>query len=193
MENNGYTRRGKEFVMGNNTNNAHGCWDDSTDNDPILKPKRDQDREIVDLLRSIMYGSSETSNSLMSDIRDLGAMLGDRDGVVYDEKHNRLTQAFIYLQGSYDTWDVIEHLNDLPAKQKVDLEQEFKNLMDNVLEDIEAKKYSGEYSIYDATDLSEKIKSILDHGDTSRYGNVCPEGHDNDLNCGWSPSMGYHC
>jgi hypothetical protein len=74
----------------------------------------------------------------------------------------------------------------------MDLEQEFQKLMQEVIDKIQSKKDSGEYDTWDAFDLDQKVKSILDHGDTSRHGNQCPDGHD-DLHCGWSPSMGYHC
>ena len=74
----------------------------------------------------------------------------------------------------------------------MDLEQEFQKLMHEVIDKIQSKKDSGEYDTWDANDLDRKVKSILDHGDTSNYGNQCPEGHTYS-ECGWSPSMGYHC
>lgn len=74
----------------------------------------------------------------------------------------------------------------------MDVEKEFETLMKEVLEKIEAKKKAGEYDSWDADDLASKVQAILDHGDTSNYGNRCPEGH-SDPDCGWSPSMGYHC
>jgi hypothetical protein len=74
----------------------------------------------------------------------------------------------------------------------MNLEQEFCKLMQEVIDKIQSKKDSGDYDAWDATELTEKVQSIMDHGDTSRYGSRCPEGH-TDPDCGWSPSMGYHC
>jgi hypothetical protein len=74
----------------------------------------------------------------------------------------------------------------------MNMELEFQKLMQEVIGKIQSKKDSGEYDEWDANDLVQRVRSILDHGDTSRYGNNCPEGH-NDSDCGWSPSMGYHC
>ena len=73
-----------------------------------------------------------------------------------------------------------------------DLETEFKNLMQEVIDKIQAKKESGEYDSWDASELTEKVQGVLDNMDHSRYGEICPLGHD-DPDCGWSPSMGYHC
>lgn len=74
----------------------------------------------------------------------------------------------------------------------IDLEEEFQKLMEEVIDKINDKENAGTYNSIIASNLITKIKSLLDHGDTSRYGNSCPEGH-NDPDCGWSPSMGYHC
>lgn len=74
----------------------------------------------------------------------------------------------------------------------MNLDEEFQKLMQEVIDKIQSKKDSGEYDTWDAADLTERVKSVLDHGDTSRYGNRCPEGH-TDPDCGWSSSMGYHC
>ncbi len=74
----------------------------------------------------------------------------------------------------------------------MDVEKEFQDLMNEVLEKIEQRKLNGKYEPWEGDELAEKVRSILDHGDTSRYGNRCPQGHD-DPDCGWSPSMGYHC
>jgi hypothetical protein len=73
----------------------------------------------------------------------------------------------------------------------MDLELEFNKLMQEVLDKIKAKNTSGEYSPWEANDLSDKVLSVMDHGSTSNY-DSCPEGH-TDPDCGWSPSMGYHC
>ena len=72
-----------------------------------------------------------------------------------------------------------------------DLEEEFKKLMQEVNDKIKEKASNGEYDEWDAAALTEMVNNILNQGDTSRYGNVCPDGH--DYECGWSPSMGYHC
>jgi hypothetical protein len=73
-----------------------------------------------------------------------------------------------------------------------DIEDEFNKLMEEVKNKIQEKQDSGEYSKWDAQDLTEKVDSIISRADTSRYGNTCPDGH-SDPECGWSPSMGYHC
>lgn len=74
----------------------------------------------------------------------------------------------------------------------MNLDQEFEKLMNEVVEKIKAKQTAGEYDKWDAQYLTSLVENIIDHGDTSRCGNKCPNGHD-DPNCGWSPSMGYHC
>ena len=73
----------------------------------------------------------------------------------------------------------------------MNIEEEFKKLMQEVIDKIKYKKEAGEYEYWDAAALTQRVVSILDHGDTSRYGDTCPDGHDDD--CGWSASMGYHC
>ena len=72
------------------------------------------------------------------------------------------------------------------------LDEEFQKLMDEVIDKIQSKKDSGDYDEWDTAELTEKVKSFLNHKNTSHYGNKCPEGH-SDPDCGWSPSMGYHC
>ena len=64
--------------------------------------------------------------------------------------------------------------------------------MQEVIDKIQSKKDSGEYDRWDASYLLERVENILDHGDISNHGNQCPDGH-TDSECGWSPSMGYHC
>ena len=59
----------------------------------------------------------------------------------------------------------------------MNLDEEFQKLMQEVIDKIQSKKDSGEYDTWDAAELTEKVKSVLDHGDTSRYGNACPDGH----------------
>jgi len=74
----------------------------------------------------------------------------------------------------------------------IDIEEEFQILMREAIDRVNAKLAAGTYDTWEAQDLISKIDNILDHGDTSRCGNVCPQGH-TDPDCGWSPSMGYHC
>jgi len=75
----------------------------------------------------------------------------------------------------------------------IDLEEEFERLMNEVLDKIKASQIDGSYTPWEAEDLTGRVKNLLDHGDTSRFGNRCPEGHGDIEECGWSPSMGYHC
>lgn len=72
------------------------------------------------------------------------------------------------------------------------LDTEFKKLMEEVLEKIQEQKASGKYESWEAGELTDKVNAIIDHGDVSNFGRQCPEGH-TDPDCGWSPSMGYHC
>jgi hypothetical protein len=74
----------------------------------------------------------------------------------------------------------------------MNIEEEFQTLMQEAISKVEEKKSRGEIDQWDALNLIQKIENCLDHGDTSNYGNRCPEGH-TDPDCGWSPSMGYHC
>jgi hypothetical protein len=78
-------------------------------------------------------------------------------------------------------------------KNPLDLEAEFSRLMQGVLDQIKVNKDAGLYDDFEASDLEIKVKNFLDHGDSSNYGEQCPEGHGNIDDCGWSPSMGYHC
>jgi hypothetical protein len=73
----------------------------------------------------------------------------------------------------------------------MNLEEEFQRLMQEVIANINSKVESGKYDKWNAQDLIQMVENILDHGDTSRYSNACPHGHQHD--CGWSSSMGYHC
>lgn len=73
----------------------------------------------------------------------------------------------------------------------IDIEQEFQKLVQEAIDKIKAREKTGEYQVWESGELIQKFGSILDHGDTSRYGNICPDGHTHE--CGWSPSMGYHC
>jgi len=73
-----------------------------------------------------------------------------------------------------------------------DIENEFKKLLEEVIERISNKESSGEYDSYDASRLTQMVNNIIEHGDSSNYGGHCPEGHQYP-DCGWSPSMGYHC
>ncbi len=78
-------------------------------------------------------------------------------------------------------------------KNPINLEGEFISLMQELSAKIKANKEAGLYDEWDATVLQAKVQNVIDHGDTSRYGEQCPEGHGNIDECGWSPSMGYHC
>jgi predicted transcriptional regulator len=61
-----------------------------------------------------MYSSAEEDNeNLFEEVEYLGELLGKRDGVPYDAKHNRLTQLLkITKQSLPIIWKAIEHLND---------------------------------------------------------------------------------
>lgn len=76
------------------------------------------------------------------------------------------------------------------------LEEEFKRLMEEAMkeakEKLKIKVDAGELDYVDSLELSTMFDNVLNHGDTSNYGEKCPDGHD-DPDCGWSPSMGYHC
>ena len=78
-------------------------------------------------------------------------------------------------------------------KKPLDLEDEFSRLMEEVLEKIKANEVGGLYAPWEASYLDRKVSNLIDHGDTTNYGEQCPEGHGNIDDCGWSPSMGYHC
>lgn len=73
-----------------------------------------------------------------------------------------------------------------------DIEDEFKKLMQEAIDKVNDKMTRGEYDLYEAQTLIDKVNNCIDHGDESRCGFRCPEGH-TDPDCGWSPSMGYHC
>lgn len=73
------------------------------------------------------------------------------------------------------------------------MEEEFNKLMQEVIDRINEKEQAGELTKWDALHLIDKVKAIIDHGDTSTYGIRCPDGHSDIDDCGWSPSMGYHC
>ncbi len=78
-------------------------------------------------------------------------------------------------------------------KKPLDLEAEFSRLMEEVIEGIKHKEEAHIYAPWEASYLEQKVRNVVDHGDTSRNGEQCPEGHGNIDECGWSPSMGYHC
>jgi hypothetical protein len=78
-------------------------------------------------------------------------------------------------------------------KKPLDLEVEFSNLMEEVILKIKANKKSGLYADWEASYLERQVKNLIDHGDTTNYGEQCPLGCGNIDDCGWSPSMGYHC
>lgn len=66
--------------------------------------------EIVDLLRSIMYGDND---SLYSDTVDLGECIASLDGVPFEPEKNRLVVALKKLRASApDAFAHVECLND---------------------------------------------------------------------------------
>jgi len=48
------------------------------------------DKEIVDLVRSIMYSNSSKSEGLIGDVYDLAHLIAERDGVRISPHQNRL-------------------------------------------------------------------------------------------------------
>lgn len=80
------------------------------------------------------------------------------------------------------------------------LEQEFQKLMDEIVSQVIDKCSRGEISYQERDDLihviaTRRYQNTPESGsgpDATRYGKECPDGHD-DPDCGWSPSMGYHC
>jgi len=78
-----------------------------------------------------------------------------------------------------------------------DLEEEWEELMDDLSNKIIDKRNAGDLTEGEAYELLQKVKAagILGNGATpteeaGQFG-TCPQGHGPD--CGWSPSMGYHC
>lgn len=78
-------------------------------------------------------------------------------------------------------------------KKPLDLEEEFSRLMQKVINEVRHACEEGLYTAFEASYLEHQLKNLIDHGDTTNYGEQCPEGHGNIDECGWSPSMGYHC
>jgi len=75
------------------------------------------ERCIIDSLRIIMYSSAEDGNEdLMEEVSYLGTLLGEYDGVPYDAKHNRLTQAMRLVERG--SWYDLVHLNDSKEEDK---------------------------------------------------------------------------
>ena len=72
---------------------------------------QDKEREIVELLRSVMYSSNDGNNNFLPEVERLGELLGEYDGVPYDAAHNRLTQALISLGKYANDYVRVEDLN----------------------------------------------------------------------------------
>lgn len=69
----------------------------------------------------------------------------------------------------------------------VDLEEEFRLLIQEAFKKIDDRENNGELSSYEAAQLRAMLEKFQQE-EPSR----CPEGH-TDPDCGWSASMGYHC
>jgi hypothetical protein len=72
----------------------------------------------------------------------------------------------------------------------IDLEQEFEQLRSSVIKQINDKIESGELSAEEGGRLTEMVYARMVVS-TLPEEDRCPDGHAGD--CGWSPSMGYHC
>jgi len=87
-----------------------------------------------------------------------------------------------------------------------DLEEEFNRLVQEMYLIINSRYGNYEISALEASNLTSKVEAktgvapdpqyaeqrTWDPNNDSRYGSRCPDGHA-DPDCGWSPSMGYHC
>jgi hypothetical protein len=69
----------------------------------------------------------------------------------------------------------------------VDIEEEFRLLMEEAIKKIDDKENNGELSSYEAQRLRDMVEKQQQE---EKW--CCPEGH-TDPDCGWSQSMGYHC
>ena len=76
-----------------------------------------KEREIIDLLRSVMYSSaaseSETGDQFYDELEQLAKKLGEYDGVPYDKTSNRLialSQKVWGMKGRH--YYRIAHMND---------------------------------------------------------------------------------
>ncbi len=80
----------------------------------------------------------------------------------------------------------------------MNLDDEFTKLLESLRDKIKERQNNGTYDKYDADYLNTMLNNVLDHGDSTSYGLKCPYGHheydhEGYPECGWSPSMGYHC
>lgn len=75
-----------------------------------------QEREMVELVRSIMYsgtaGPDDKDNTFYDEVVDLADKLARYDGVKISPSQNRLIQMMDELKKHPDIWSRIEHLND---------------------------------------------------------------------------------
>lgn len=69
----------------------------------------------------------------------------------------------------------------------IDLEEEFRLLMEAAIKTIDVRETNGDFNSYEAQRLRDMVER-QQQDEASR----CPEGH-TDPDCGWSASMGYHC
>ncbi len=75
-----------------------------------------KEREMIDLVRSIMYagtgGKDDNDNTFYDEVCDLANKLSKYDGVVCDPFKNRLIQMMDELKKNEKVFHHIEHLND---------------------------------------------------------------------------------
>jgi hypothetical protein len=81
------------------------------------RSEQNQMRNIIDLLRSVMYSSDDGQDNWFDELEDLGNALSDLDGVPYDRASNRLTQALLNLKEYRPiTYKGLQGLNDRKEK-----------------------------------------------------------------------------
>jgi hypothetical protein len=68
----------------------------------------------------------------------------------------------------------------------IDLEEEFRLLMEAAIKTIDDKENAGDFNSYEAQRLRDMVER-----QQQEEADRCPQGHTGD--CGWSASMGYHC
>jgi hypothetical protein len=73
----------------------------------------------------------------------------------------------------------------------IDLEQEFEMLKRLCLREIDNKQGNGLLTEEEAEGLRTMVAARMVSLENVPEDERCPEGHTHD--CGWSPSMGYHC
>jgi len=72
-------------------------------------------RNIVDLLRSVMYSADDGNHNLFAEIKDLAEQLNEYDQITIpiSPNQNRLiVLARNVKKNQPELWDFIEHLND---------------------------------------------------------------------------------